>query len=293
MFIKKHKIFLEGGLGNQLFQIAAFCAFLNQINSSGVVSVGKLDLSNPKRSFSLPEMLLKNLKRNYGISVSRNRLPRIFRKIFYKLENHLICRIFDNCYFSSSVGFNEELFELTSNQRIIHGYFQSYRYPEMTNFKKFFHTNELEVSSNFYSVKDSIINGESIFVHIRGGDYLKDTSGIGNLDSRYFKEALSLINAKYRIYVFTDDPKYVRDNMLLSNFEYQFIDENHELNPFETMLLFSTGSHLIISNSTFAWWGAYFSEHAIVYAPNKWFEYLEDPLDLIPPNWITVESHWK
>ena len=54
--------------------------------------------------------------------------------------------------------------------------------------------------------------------------------------------------------------------------ELTFIKVPRELDDWEQMLLMSLCSHHIIVNSTFRWWGAYFSSGAgFVYYPSVWF----------------------
>jgi hypothetical protein len=51
------------------------------------------------------------------------------------------------------------------------------------------------------------------------------------------------------------------------------------------------GSSYIIANSSFSWWGAYLrkNQNAPVYAPNKWFKGMDDPDQLLPPDWRIVQ----
>ena len=55
----------------------------------------------------------------------------------------------------------------------------------------------------------------------------------------------------------------------------------------------SLGRAIIISNSSFSWWSAFLSKEAsLILAPRKWFKGIQDPKDLLPPEWITLESDW-
>ena len=50
------------------------------------------------------------------------------------------------------------------------------------------------------------------------------------------------------------------------------------------------GSAYIIGNSTFSWWGSFLS-HSInppTIAPEPWFTGMNDPNELIPPEWIRM-----
>jgi hypothetical protein len=56
----------------------------------------------------------------------------------------------------------------------------------------------------------------------------------------------------------------------------------------------SLASANVIANSTFSWWAAALNQNkGFVVAPDKWFRGLEDPKDLIPPDWILVKSQWE
>jgi Glycosyl transferase family 11 len=130
-------------------------------------------------------------------------------------------------------------------------------------------------------------------LHIRGGDYLKDTSGIGNLNQNYFKQCLSATARNDdEIWIFTDDRDHA--SKLLTNLSYNFvfIDQDNMLSPFSSVYLMSKGKRIIISNSTFSWCAAYLSAQSQIYSPTKWLQKLSDPMYLIPDSWNRVTSEW-
>jgi hypothetical protein len=56
----------------------------------------------------------------------------------------------------------------------------------------------------------------------------------------------------------------------------------------------SKATKIAISNSTFSWWAAAIANvNNTIYAPTKWFEQRPDPTDLIPANWIQIQSEWE
>jgi len=101
-----------------------------------------------------------------------------------------------------------------------------------------------------------------------------------------------LNNSQKLIWVFTDDALHAHAILEEIGCSFKIIDAERLLTAFETLMLISSAKTIVISNSTFAWWGAYFSQNAEIYCPSKWFQKMSDPIDLIPQNWIQIESRW-
>lgn len=140
----------------------------------------------------------------------------------------------------------------------------------------------------------------SVAIHIRKGkDYAALDWYNNTCPASYYHEAISrirdLIGKEPSIYVFTDNPHWVKDN--LSDISYTLVDWNPTSgwgSHFD-MQLMSLCKHNIISNSTYSWWGAYLNRNPekIVIAPKYWFnpngkypEYLSDRV--VCKNWITL-----
>jgi hypothetical protein len=55
----------------------------------------------------------------------------------------------------------------------------------------------------------------------------------------------------------------------------------------------SSSKHIAISNSTFSWWSAKLAgADTSIFAPSKWYELRDDPIDLIPDSWNRATSDW-
>ena len=62
-----------------------------------------------------------------------------------------------------------------------------------------------------------------------------------------------------------------------------------------TLQAMRLGCAYVIANSTFSWWAAYLSLNPSVevVAPSPWFMVMEDPKELIPPNWEQIDAGYQ
>ena len=131
----------------------------------------------------------------------------------------------------------------------------------------------------------------SVFIGIRLGDYTnKELKKYGNLNSSYFKAAVSIIMKKIKnpkFYIFSNDIDLVKKINLFNDINHIYIDDIN--NAQEELEIMRSCSNAIIMNSTFHWWGAYLIENKnkIVISPKKWFKNgWRD--NIIPKNWIRI-----
>lgn len=114
-----------------------------------------------------------------------------------------------------------------------------------------------------------------VFVHIRRGDYLTWPSREypAVLEKQWYIRAMDRMRAKVKNPIFlllTDDPYYAKDCFGVQS--DILISENDQL---VDLALMSLCQHGILSASSFAWWGAWFSEkrssdEGIYMAPKYW-----------------------
>lgn len=279
---------LIGGLGNQMFQYA----FYKSLQSKGVNVYA--DLSDFK------EYPLHNgyeLERIFNLSVKTpgkflldlfrpNQSKWIFRKLKRILNLKKTYRVEENEFrFDPSF--------LNNTNHYYDGYWQNEGYflniaDKIKHDFKFPEPEGIENQTAMQQIKSV----ESVALHVRRGDYLKDPL-LGNIcNLAYYEQAISIINSKVkdaRFFVFSDDIPWCRQNLKLENVTY--IDWNKGSNSYIDMQLMSTCKHNIIANSSFSWWGAWLNNRIdkVIIAPKKWVNNLSaDDTDICPKNWIKL-----
>jgi hypothetical protein len=282
---------IQGGLGNQLFQLSALKAFCEDNERFPCIDLYRLWTAKAPRTFDFDFYLLNKIFGNLGVRV----LNPIKPNALTKLQKSFFSRInlFNKDKFKSiEVGYQSDP---TLGKRVnrIQGYFQSYLYADRVRWKEIL-CQEFFGSSQYQKLLGKLQAQNPMALHVRGQDYLIDKSGIGTLSRTYFKLGIEKLNAVgENIWVFTDDFEYAQELLKECPGNFYFPDSVNSLTPMESMMLFSKAKKLLLSNSTFAWWAGYLSDADHICAPAKWFEGMEDPNSLIPPRWGKVQSIWS
>jgi hypothetical protein len=221
---------------------------------------------------------------------------------FIKKRNHFdFFQNFGTRTFSAgSLGFEEQILR-KENLDTIKGYFQTYKYydlclnldssisPQLRNPSKFFKESLTEIKQEM-----------PISIHVRRGDYRQLKSSFGLINYDFYFNCIENALAKYgerKIYIFGDEINVCNEfmdrlNSVGINAKVLFPPEMTPAS--ESIMLMSFAKINIVGNSTFGWWGAKLNKDPLaIYAPTKWFAHLEDPMDLIPPDWIKVNSSWE
>lgn len=193
--------------------------------------------------------------------------------------------------------FNNRFFELKDGA-VIEGYFNNVLYFQGAEklIQKTFDTQKL-FDPAFEHMEEKINSDYSVSVNIRRGDYLnkKHKQIFTCLDETYYREAIKIIKSKVKkphFFVFSyDDPEWFERTLQLSKKEYTLVANEYSGERDKTHLrLISLCSHNIISNSTFAFWGAYLNKNTkkIVICPKKWSYVWED--FEIPKGWVAIRN---
>lgn len=143
------------------------------------------------------------------------------------------------------------------------------------------------------SLAGKLIRRNSVSVHIRRGDYLKEPIWCV-CTTDYYQRGLDYLKNKDNIdllCVFSDDIPWCREHLkeIAGNLETEYVDWNKGTESYRDMQLMSYCKHNIIANSSFSWWGAWLGrrEGKIVIAPRVWCNkpIVNDP---ICDNWVRL-----
>ena len=285
---------LMGGLGNQLFQYAAGRSLAHAKQTELFIDPTFYDNQSgniEKRNYSLEAF---NIKPAFATKAELNKFdkPGLFLKVSDKLRPYYKKRY----YFEQHFHFDTNFFQSASSSVLV-GFWQSEKYFHQISDvirKDFTLTGELSAKTK--ELQQVIANSNSVSIHIRRGDYVKNPETLRNhgvCEIDYYEAAMKLIaenvsNPDY--FVFSDDIAWVKENLTV-NRPVTFVNHNDGNHAYEDMYLMSQCKHNIIANSTFSWWAAWLNNNAnkIVIAPKKWFnEFNGNTKDLFPAGWMVI-----
>lgn len=313
MKVNRVYIFLTGGLGNQLFQIAA-AKSLNPKEIKVITSVGHPRLNEEGRSevlsLNIGEEISEHKLRHTNKLISKvfgyllrssidpTRIEKLFLRGLMRYIGTAIIRYevkdkFKICY-SEDIGFTD-IFEQSETILLI-GYFQSHKYLDIVRFREADHKRSIFDQQINTESEVSNSNGFKLIVHLRIGDY-KFNQAFGIIDPIYYVRAIKkLINTYYfeEILIFSDEID-VAKKLLIIEFprKVTWFDpiEHDTMSSFELM---RQGHAFIIGNSTFSWWAAALAlaKPLSVVAPSPWFAGIAEPKYLIPDDWDRIRVNF-
>jgi Glycosyl transferase family 11 len=232
--------YLMGGLGNQLFQIAAAMTFSKMSGSTFYLSYNHRQ-SSPHTD--------KDYFRN------------VFKKLNREQVNIPLLPVNEGAKLQS---FDVEKYLEIAKQKntLLFGYFQNWKYiPE--NFKEYLNFENPDLLKKYPDIQ------ERCFIHVRGGDYVNHPLHDVGLKN-YYEKCIQDVQEKYGITkfaIFTNDTDYCKKQGFLDTLDCIYIDQNE----IDSLYLMTQCKACIIPNSTFSWWGAFLHRDRPVYVPSKWF----------------------
>lgn len=262
----------KGGLGNQLFEVAAAIVYNLKLGNQ-VVLPKELPHSHHRHFYSYEESVFQGFP-SLNVELNDSAIESLLRQGFTRV--------------TQNSAFEPWGVKPLKGNIILDGYFQYYPAlePHAEDIVRYFLK-----GLNLYGIAG---HWNHIAIHVRRGDYLKFKDVYPNLDVSYYARAIQEIEKRFpgpKTYkIFSDDIPWCREQDVFQSLEsVVFVEEIDEIKSLKEMIQCQGGC--ICANSTFSWWGAFLGAHqqgrpCIV--PEDWI-HKEKPT-VFPKSWIQIQS---
>lgn len=286
---------IHSGLGNQMFQYAFYVA-LKQRHADTKIDVSIYSHRSSHNGYELERIF--SLHPTHATLLERNQMADVGKDLFSvfrhaigwkrKTTGQLVTEP------DPANGWKPEL--LKADNSYFQGYWQTEKYfAEVADRVRKDFTFSRPLSDMDNQLAQEILKGNSVSVHIRRGDYIKERrrADYEVCKPEYYRRAVRYIQAHVSspvFYVFSDEPSWGQEQAIFPEGTI-FVSGHAGKDAYIDMQLMSCCRHHIIANSSFSWWGAWLGEKedTIVIAPQTWFRYRARP-DIIPSKWITIDA---
>ncbi len=297
-------VLFQNGLGNQMFEYAFYLMmkkhFPDTVASTYILSRRKdhngLELDN---LFGVswdeaPELdwLVRFCRKCYYLSLSEGIIAfgaRQILKLLYFLHLGL-------CLERPEIRCQDSSYVWKRNYRIYWGGWMSEQWFASISdeIRRYFLFDENRCSIQTRNLLYELANSdkETVSIHIRRGDYLKNYQYLDICDEAYYQKAINMISEKFpevHFYIFSDDINWCRENLEFSMENVTYVNWNHETDSWQDMFLMSRCRHNIIANSSFSWWAAWLNSNSkkIVICPRKYSKTV-NLVNVMPERWIKI-----
>lgn len=263
-------IYLEGRLGNCLFEIAVAASLAQNM---GV----------PYRALTCNPIILNEPDNCLLVDYLKKFQKSILRRID-----------FEDIYPQNATEYNEINFSYDplplQDNLILKGFFQSEKYFDEKLVRHLFEI-DAETETYIREKYGHILQLKPVAINVRRGDYLKVEYKHPVCRMSYFDKAMTYFEEGTPFLIISDDIAWCKRHFKGNNL--YFIDNEP---PLIDLYLQSMCAHNVISNSTFSWWGAWLNpnpDKKVIY-PSPWFgvstrkRKAYDTKDLCPDSWIPV-----
>lgn len=248
--------YIVAGLGNRLFILASTIGIARKQGKEPVI-FNEFIKDNPHGSIKEHEYFYKNLEKRTLLH---------YRDTMLRFIEPLKC--------------SGKYLNIPQVEGNIHlaGFFQT---------EKYFQEVKDEIKEMFKCPLDREISfrqkydlNNSVFIHIRRGDYVNHSLHNVNL-SKYYPRAINIFPPDVSWIILSDDLEYCKKSDMFNFDKISFIDEN-DVNSIWVMSLCNGG---ICANSSFSWWGAYLQSNSIyprTYPSKNFNDSSYNTVDMIP-----------
>ena len=287
---------LQGGLGNQLFQIFTTVAlslrtsqpffFINKYQLTSDIAVA----NGTTMRYSYWDTFLSNLKPFIKDQSVSPKLDLYLKEQAFTYDPSILTNVLNNL----------------QKVNMLVGYFQSSKYFDTYKDKIL---QLLKISNKQLVLKvlyENQINfDDTISIHFRLGDYKKYPEVYPILTTEYYINSINYILSQKststpvrNILYFCEDDDFNDALQIIIQLQHIYTDltferADNKLLDWQQMLVMSLCKDNIIANSTFSWWAAYFNSNLSknVCYPATWFKTTagNNTRDLCPEDWTAID----
>ena len=263
----------KGGLGNQMFQVAAAIVYQQEKGKTVLIPKEFYNHHNTSKQ-DYADTVFSTFPHRIDVVLDQTAIDIFLQQSFTK--------------HSISPGFDAWTPEDISGNVLLHGYFQYYPVLE---------PHEQVIRETYRKGLQSFIpkgaKKDCVGIHVRRGDYLKypHSEWLFTQPPSYYEKALEYFDKDTTTFcIFSDDLEWCMNQDVFRNLPHKvFVDEPNECKCLALMTLCEQG--FICANSTFSWWGAFLGAHGQrqpVIVPANWFK--DEYVQLFPKGWIVLGS---
>jgi hypothetical protein len=309
----KTEVFLAGGLGNQLFQLAIAIQHAKGDKVFAHVSKSNIKLDEDGRAdvekFDLPENVVfvhQEPKSQIQVKIWRA-LLRLSNSSITKPPKYIYKQLWKCAVIAFKKTYNYEGqivsewmysrgYYDTSLESLFVGYFQSSKVLEGINLK-FLDAPVIEKNSYYLELEKIASKRDVVAIHIRRGDYINE-SKFGLLQVEYFAKVMEQIEHQTKrceFWLFSDDAATIENQLRLATKLNFRVISTSLLDTVMTFSIMRKASKYIISNSSFSWWASTRDAEnpAEVYAPFPWFKEQQFHEHIYQNIWTTVIAEFN
>ena len=272
-------LYLQGGLGNQLFQACFYSYVKNNLSVRCLVDPSLLNFKIrgvTPRAFETQFLFdERDVKSSRSASAMKARLVR------KRLSRRL--------YIEDPANVSRWKREVFKPTRDVLGYFQDHSL----------------VAEQWAAIQDRFREEETwrrildcpledrIVVHYRLGDYVTNSSAQsfhGVTHPQFFYDAINEIDPQgnRKVHLVTDSDGLARRLLTSVGLDSsRIMSSSSNQGHLEDLATLSNSTNVITSNSSFSWWGGWIAQQkgATVVAPEPWFSSGDESPPIIPPSW--------
>jgi len=267
-------VIFNGGIGNQLFEYVFMVYLWKTTGEKPAYNISRYKTCRIHSGFQANsvfdmEAFPENKKNYYSIPY------RVIRKAGLKdaLFSH------DTNFFD---GTKKCLFE---------GFWQDIQYYNTVKKELQALRKDLTAHCTNMDLLKALADEESVFLHIRRGDYVGDARYVNLAQTDYYEKAVQYVQDKLHspvFYIFSDDIAWCKEYFSGQNREFRYVYYENQT-ALSDLCLMQACKNAIIANSSFSWWGAALDTKELVIRPKNYYtQALADTSNLYFPEWISI-----